>query len=595
MSWFLAVFIGLSIFGSIIIFSVLLDNYIRKTMKENELKEPFKAGDKLVGKSYLGNVIQDKEEYFIPDKVEYSQRGFELLLWSNGSFWGCNIKDISHYVEEEWIPKVGDWVISDNHYATLLPKKASRIMNIHSSGTRLHLAEGHFDKKDFRKALPHEISQQESIEYVECITSSLQDFTKGGIYCSSDITKNTMWFKPSTKEAYEKQQKPSPQAKPVEKTFEVGKWYKAKTSNLYIKPKELTSNGYSKAGAEVIWNAGSYSASGSGTDNPERYNILTDLSEIQQYLPEGHIDKITIKKETTMSCQSMEEILEEAKRRYPIGTKIIGLDTPDVSSNFNCNKEVVISGYPVIQYKECHIDRKHDAIYCVPNVYLYNGGKWAEIVSLPEKKEESYKGRYVKALIDYVKGIPQFKKGMYALMISNHNCEFRGDTYSCILPSDMIEIMPEGFKPDKAVPEETNSVPEYVECILPDNWTNTVKENDGNLIFNTRTFVFKYYNKDWNYAYFQNPSSWKPSTKEAYDLQERKKNSRYKWEESYIDSFKETMLKNLESSYLKTSGFTSLSGIHAISTQDPRELISFTPILKKKESKKRKQLTIINQ
>ena len=83
-------------------------------------EKPFKAGDKLVGTSGQ-YIIHSKEEehnnklgipgkYFIADNVEY-KKDKTVHLWSNGSYWGCKIKDVSFYegntswAEKELIPE----------------------------------------------------------------------------------------------------------------------------------------------------------------------------------------------------------------------------------------------------------------------------------------------------------------------------------------------------------------------------------------------------------------------------------------------------------------------------------------------------------
>lgn len=92
--------------------------------------------------------------------------------------------------------------------------------------------------------------------------------------------------------------------KPVEVTkskFEVGKWYKyvAHTTNVwYIKYQKTDSNGIFIA-SEYIDNRRIYKNNLNnftcGEANSEKV-LLTDLSEIQQYLPEGHPDKIIVEK-----------------------------------------------------------------------------------------------------------------------------------------------------------------------------------------------------------------------------------------------------------------------------------------------------------
>ena len=49
----------------------------------------------------------------------------------------------------------------------------------------------------------------------------------------------------------------------------------------------------------------------------------------------------------------------------------------------------------------------------------------------------------------------------------------------------------------------------------------TIEENDSNLIFNTKEFKFKHYQGDWKSAY--NIAQFKPSTKEAFDAQNKPK------------------------------------------------------------------------
>ena len=72
-------------------------------------------------------------------------------------------------------------------------------------------------------------------------------------------------------------------------------------------------------------------------------------------------------------------------------------------------------------------------------------------------------------------------------------------------------------------------IPEYVECIKPQFWVNTIKENNGNLIFDTKNFKFSYYSGTWGKAARNSGDShFKPSTKEAYYAQNQPK-SIEKW------------------------------------------------------------------
>lgn len=102
--------------------------------------------------------------------------------------------------------------------------------------------------------------------------------------------------------------------------FEVGKWYKIKLyENSYFKFEGLGNYGsYNTIHCvDRIWK-GNYVSSNT-ISNSEAENssvLLTDLSEIQSFLPEGHIDKIV--KELP---KEKENLLEKAKKLYPVGTK----------------------------------------------------------------------------------------------------------------------------------------------------------------------------------------------------------------------------------------------------------------------------------
>ena len=76
--------------------------------------------------------------------------------------------------------------------------------------------------------------------------------------------------------------------------FIVGRWYKY--SGCYIKFKELKNNIF-VASDDIFYNK--YDGSGGcyGRIDENIYELLTDLSEIQQYLPPNHPDLSPLKKE----------------------------------------------------------------------------------------------------------------------------------------------------------------------------------------------------------------------------------------------------------------------------------------------------------
>jgi hypothetical protein len=79
---------------------------------------------------------------------------------------------------------------------------------------------------------------------------------------------------------------------PVKEEFEVGKWYKY--NNHIGKLKEITSERLFRA-SEYIVDDYYYNSEGNW-GYPSSHKLLTDLTEIQQYLPDGHVDKTWIPK-----------------------------------------------------------------------------------------------------------------------------------------------------------------------------------------------------------------------------------------------------------------------------------------------------------
>ena len=95
-------------------------------------------------------------------------------------------------------------------------------------------------------------------------------------------------------------------------SFEVDKWYKK--DGYYLKPKKITDT-KSHYGAEYISPEGKYYANNSGIDDLRTWELLTDLSEIQQYLPNGHPDKI------------------KSNQEFNVGDWVVVLEEDDYYSN----------------------------------------------------------------------------------------------------------------------------------------------------------------------------------------------------------------------------------------------------------------------
>lgn len=165
---------------------------------------------------------------------------------------------------------------------------------------------------------------------------------------------------------------------PVKPNLIVGKWYMLpKTSNFIVK--------YSSVGScsEYIANAKHYSYGGSCCTTDA---ILVDLSEIQQYLPDGHCDKLV--------KVSMEDIQRQCKEKYPIGCTFKVGSFSSISILKNDSTTYKIDG---------------DNIYAgYMQGLLYRKGVWATLISLPEKpKEKTMK--------------TQFEKGDYIVVLSGRS------------------------------------------------------------------------------------------------------------------------------------------------------------------------------
>jgi hypothetical protein len=146
--------------------------------------------------------------------------------------------------------------------------------------------------------------------------------------------------------------------------FIVGNWYKYSDNN-YIKISNVEpENGYNRLHFEERIYEGKHRYESNYWANSDMEKTLLSnefsFSEIQKYLPDGHVDKIKI---------DMKIIQEEAKRRFPIGCR------------FRC-----IDGY-----EDTLVD--DDIVYKILNnmIYasdglgcLYKDGKWATLISMPK-------------------------------------------------------------------------------------------------------------------------------------------------------------------------------------------------------------------
>ncbi len=198
--------------------------------------------------------------------------------------------------------------------------------------------------------------------------------------------------------------------KKLENKFEVGKWYEILDNNnkWYLKYSHTeiinlidgTFN-YNKLCGETIGYRGVYDKSGywANTNFEKNCTLLTDLSEIQKYLPDNHPDKIN--KQLTVDDLVEGEalnttsinifgLIEEAKKRYNDGDKFAALNTygKPTGSVYTINTN----------FKSWNSDT------CVANGgdgLIYANGKWAEIVESAKEEQWIPKvGDWIVSLID---------------------------------------------------------------------------------------------------------------------------------------------------------------------------------------------------
>lgn len=93
----------------------------------------------------------------------------------------------------------------------------------------------------------------------------------------------------------------------------VGKWYKLPKHNWYLKHLNMTNNKWFY-NERIMCNLNDYDFVIDWCDNNIEFTLLTDLSEIQQYLPNGHPDKIIAKPVETKSKYQI--AAEEALKRF---------------------------------------------------------------------------------------------------------------------------------------------------------------------------------------------------------------------------------------------------------------------------------------
>lgn len=175
-----------------------------------------------------------------------------------------------------------------------------------------------------------------------------------------------------------------------------------------------------------------------------------------------------------------DELLEYAKKHYPIGTQYI---PAHVSTGLN---EVINTNYrfdsPHILVDSKHIERQ--MVECI-----YENGKWAEIITKPIIKEEEIpkilKGRYIEALVDYPVG-GMVKKGEIGVYINEVMADFPSSKrYSCsnlydYIKEGKLKLLPEDYKPKIETVDKQfyDSRGRILKVFIPGKWYKRTDNND---------------------------------------------------------------------------------------------------------------------
>ena len=206
-----------------------------------------------------------------------------------------------------------------------------------------------------------------------------------------------------------------------ETEYIIGKWYKiisgAKANyRSYIKVSKIVNNNIYYENERYIDHNNTWQI-GTRIDEKDirKSELLTDLSEIQEYLPDGHPDK-------EIKSVNMQDILEECKLRFPAGTKFkcANGNVDDLNDSKYGSKKGI---FEVIDYKV--MSNPSQGVHS-GNGWLWLRGKYAEIISL---SEENYKiGDWVVMITNSGRN----KKGEIGQITEITNNDFRVKTKSSL-------------------------------------------------------------------------------------------------------------------------------------------------------------------
>ncbi len=255
--------------------------------------------------------------------------------------------------------------------------------------------------------------------------------------------------------------------------FVVGKWYKSDVDKSYSKLKYyyLKCLDAISLKGETIDSQGEYSNIGSWSSKETikqalEFGPVTDLSEIQQYLPNGHVDKIIKPKENPMYTPRKGDYFVVDGKGTLYG-RIILMRYDREWENTRCYGPMIddfkherpVGNFKFKQESGCCFksnDRQARPATQEEKRWLDACISKGEFVKKEEeiKPMENLVGRYLMAKKDGAQSIGGLKKGQYVKIISesnDYNLDYGNGGYSASkpLPLDVWELMPIGWTLDK--------------------------------------------------------------------------------------------------------------------------------------------------
>lgn len=272
--------------------------------------------------------------------------------------------------------------------------------------------------------------------------------------------------------------------------FIKGKWYKflwtVNNQIIYGKINNVSINSFDVI--EGIHNNNYDTINGYFINMCENLELLTDLSEIQQWLPDGHEDKI----KTIESKFEIGDIIDTDTNGYQYTSMDLWSkdEHPDWEHIKNCNCRTASK-------KSLKILNKVYSIYT--NSWWYNVEQYAnwiseDCMSKHEEESKSLVGRWVKRIskihydLDY--GVPIGDYDIITLNEDENNGLYILEKFTTCDKRyllDEFELMPEGFNPDSVPPKVVSKELTIDDLVEGEIYTCT--DSDGYKI------VFKYKNK----------------------------------------------------------------------------------------------------